>query len=61
MYNKKQMVFWSPRFILDAPLFTILPYNQARKITGLLLLGGWCDCREITQSFKSIIHDYIIW
>ncbi len=25
-----------------ATLFTKLPYKQARKITGLLLLGGWC-------------------
>ncbi|KHD04835.1 hypothetical protein PN36_06805 [Candidatus Thiomargarita nelsonii] len=38
-----------------ATLFTIFPYNQARKITGLLLLGGWCVLLTISLNLYTFI------
>jgi len=38
-----------------ATLFTKFPYNKARKITGLLLFGGWCILLTISLNLYTFL------
>jgi len=54
-YIKDEKDRFADKQVGVATLFTKLPYNQARKITGLLLLGGWCILLTISLSLYTFI------